>query len=453
LRSAVKTIQEALISSNIQAGEIAAIGLSGQMHGTVCVGEDGHPLRPAILWADQRSREQVDWLNENLGTELLGRWTGNPVSTGFMLPTWLWIREHEPETARTTTRLYLPKDYLRYCLTGASGTEPSDACSTLLFDTSRRVWSEELLDRLAVDPAILPPVFESAAFAGSLLTEVAKQTGLKPGTPVIYGGGDQACQAIGNGVIQPGAVSCTIGTGGQLLAPILAPIYDPELRLHMFCHALPDRWYQMAAILAAGLSFKWLRDNVLEGQSYQNLADEAGRIAPGSEGLFFLPYLVGERTPHMDPVARAGFIGLTLRHRREHLVRAVMEGVVFALRQGLDLMQDLGVKVDRIIASGGGSAHPLWLQLQADIFNQPIYRTRTAEAAAAGAALLAGVGIGMYADAGTAVQETVHYDERIVFPNRERAGFYAEAFSAFCALYPALADFFHHEAGPAGAPW
>lgn len=448
IAGAVKTIHTALEQADVQTEEVAAIGLSGQMHGTVCTGEDGKPLRPAILWADQRSLEQVAWLNEQLGTDLLGRWAGNPVSTGFMLPTWLWIREHEPEVARKTAHLYLPKDYMRYRFTGASGTEPSDACSTLLFDTAREVWSEALLARLEIDPNILPPVFESSAVSGGLLPGIAEQTGMKPGTPVVYGGGDQACQAIGNGVIQPGTISCTIGTGGQLLAPVLAPAYDPELRLHLFCHALPARWYLMAAVLAAGLSLKWLRDNILEGQTFQQLANEAETSPPGAEGLFFLPYLVGERTPHMDPRARAGFIGLTLRHRRTHMIRSVMEGVVFALKQGLNLMMDLEVQVDRVIASGGGSTHPLWLQLQADIFNQPIFRSRTAEAAAVGAALLAGVGAGIFPDVQSAVQDAVRHEDQPVLPNPENAAFYSEAYIAFCQLYPALAGFFHQEISP-----
>jgi xylulokinase len=239
--------------------------------------------------------------------------------------------------------------------------------------------------------------------------------------------------------VDPGIVSCTIGTGGQLFAPAPAPLYDPRLRLHLFCHALPDRWHLMAAILAAGLSLRWLRDNVLQGWSYTALADAASRVPPGSERLFFLPYLAGERTPHMDPQATGAFVGLTLRHNREHMTRAVMEGVVFALRQGLELMAELEVPVERIVASGGATAHPLWLQLQADIFNRPIYRTTTVEAAAVGAALLAGVGAGFYLDAAEACHRTVAWRDEVVTPISENVIRYEEAYDTFCRLYPALA--------------
>jgi xylulokinase len=289
-----------------------------------------------------------------------------------------------------------------------------------------------------MDPSLLPAIGQSAQIAGQLVGGVAATTGLEPGTPVVLGGGDQACQALGNGIVDPGVVSCTIGTGGQLFAPALAPTYDPDLRLHCFCHVLPDRWHLMAAILAAGLSLRWLRDQVLPGSSYGELADQATAIPAGSEGLFFLPHLAGERTPHMDPRAQASFIGLTLRHGRGHLARAVMEGVVFALRQGLELMAALGVPVERIVASGGASDHPLWLQLQADIFNGPIYRTGTREAAAVGAALLAGIGVGMYADAQEACRRAVRWHEKVVVPDAANVERYEAGYAIYCQLYPAL---------------
>jgi xylulokinase len=255
---------------------------------------------------------------------------------------------------------------------------------------------------------------------------------------VVHGGGDQAMQALGNGIVEPGVVSCTIGTGGQLFAPAHEPAYDPLLRLHLFCHALPERWHLMAAILSAGLSLRWLRDSVFAGQTYQTLADAAIGVAPGAEGLFFLPYLAGERTPHMDPEAKGGFYGLTLRHERGHLVRSVMEGVVFALRQGLELMLELGVPVERIVASGGGTQHPLWLQLQADIFNRPICQTQTVEAAAVGAALLAGVGAGVYASASSACRQAVRWREGEIRPIPQNVANYQESYETFCRIYPAL---------------
>jgi xylulokinase len=311
-----------------------------------------------------------------------------------------------------------------------------------MFDTAQRRWSTELLVEMQIDPALLPALGEPAQVAGGLRGQMASELGLKEGTPVVYGGSDQACQAIGQGVVEPGVISCTIGTGGQLLAPVLEPRYDPQLRLHLFCHALPERWHLEAAILSAGLSLKWLRDSVLEGQDYQALADLAGQAPPGAEGLFFLPYLVGERTPHMDPQARSAFIGLTLRHRRAHLVRALMEGVVFALCQGLELMLALGSPgmppVQRIVASGGATQHPLWLQLQADIFNHSITRTRTVEAAATGAALLAGVAAGNYADIPSACRQVVSFSDEVFDPDPQRAAFYRGAYEQFTSLYPRL---------------
>jgi len=388
--------------------------------------------------ADQRSNRQVERVYRELGRERLGEWTANPVATGFMLATWLWLIENEPETCRSTARLVLPKDCLRYHLTGEWGSEPSDASSTLLFDTARRQWCLPLLDALHIDSDLLPPIHECTAVAGGLRAEIAAATGLRPGTPVVYGGSDQALQALGHGVVERGMVSCSIGTGGVLLAPVNNPVYDPLLRLHLFCHVLPERWHLEAAILSAGLSLRWLRDSVFEGKSYQALADSAAKVPPGSEGLYFAPHLAGERTPYMDPQARASFVGLTLRHHRGHLARAVMEGVVFALRQGLEVMIDLGVPIERMVVSGGGTRHPLWLQLQADVFNCPLYQTQTGEAAAVGAALLAGVGVGAYPDALTACQRTVQWRDEVIEPQPKQVAVYDAAYHVFCELYPAL---------------
>jgi xylulokinase len=292
---------------------------------------------------------------------------------------------------------------------------------------------------LDIETGLLPPISESADVAGGLRAVIAAAVGLPAGTPVVFGGSDQTMQAVGNGVIVPGVVSSTIGTGGQIFAPVARPAYDPALRLHLFCHALPDRWHHEAAILAAGLSLRWLRDNVLVGMTYQEIADAAAAVAPGAEGLFFLPHLAGERTPHMDPAATGAFVGLTLRHTRAHLARAVMEGVVFALRQGLELMLALGAPAERIVASGGASVHPLWLQLQADIFGRPLCRTETVEAAAVGAALLAGVGAGVYADVATACARTVRWREDVLTPDPGRVAFYDAAYRTYCGFYPALA--------------
>lgn len=456
--AAITAVRDAAAAAGVDPVAVQAIGLSGQMHGTVCLGEDGRPLRPAVIWADQRSAAQVARVTAELGTARLAAWTGNPLATGFMLATWLWLREHEPATVTRTRYLLLPKDYVRYRLTGEAapddvggdgvGSEPSDAASTSLFNPVARRWSAPLLDALGIDGNLLPPVHPSAAVAGGLRAEMAAAMGLRPGTPVIYGGSDQSMQALGNGVAAPGVVSSTIGTGGQLFAPTTRPVVDDQLRMHSFCHVLEDVWHVETAMLAAGLSLRWLRDQVLGGaMTYNELADAAASVAPGAEGLRFLPYLAGERTPYMDPRARGCFVGLTRRHGRAHLARAVMEGVVFGMRQGLDLMVSLGVPVDRIVASGGGTRHPLWLRLQADVYNRPIHRTATVEAAATGAAMLAGVGVGLYADAADAIAHTVRWRETVVAPDPANVEMYDRCYEQFRALYPALRATMHTLAG------
>jgi xylulokinase len=438
IQAAFRTIRTALSNGRIHASQIAGIGMSGQMHGTVCAGKDGNAVRPAIIWADQRSAAQVARVYEQIGRERLGAWTANPLATGFMLSSWLWLVEYEPATLQQTRYLYLPKDYLRYRLTGKTGTEPSDASSTLLFDTTRRLWSGELLNFVGLDAYLLPEVNESAGVAGGLSREAATECGLVPGTPVVYGGSDQALQALGHGIVQPGLVSCTIGSGGVLFAPTENPTYDPLLRMHLFCHAISNLWHLEAAILSAGLSLKWLRDNLFPSESYKSLADAAAQIQPGAEGLFFLPHLSGERTPYMDPDARAAFTGLTTRHGRPHMARAVMEGVVMELKQGLNLMLEMGVPVQKIVASGGGTRHHLWLQLMADIFNYPIHLTSAQEAAAMGAAILAGAGTGIYASARQASLDIGRTEEGVIQPNPDNSRYYSEAFDFFRKLYPAL---------------
>jgi xylulokinase len=438
VQAAIKTIRTALSNGNIQAGQVAGIGISGQMHGTVCVGEDGLPVRPAIIWADQRSELQVARVNQQIGRERLGRWTANPLATGFMLATWLWLIENEPATLRQTRWLHLPKDYLRYRLTGRSGTEPSDASSTLLFDTAQRTWSEELLDALELERGLLPEIHESAGVAGGLSSEAAARCGLLGGTPVVYGGSDQALQALGHGIVRPGLISCTIGSGGVLFTPLESPLYDPHLRMHLFCHAVPDLWHLEAAILSAGLSLTWLRDSLFPNESFASLADAAAQAQPGAEGLFFLPHLAGERTPYMDPRARAAFTGLTVRHGRAYLVRAVMEGVVMALKQGLVLMQEIGAPIEQVVASGGGTRHPLWLQLMADIFNYPIYLTTAGEAAATGAAILAGVGTGLYSNTRQASQELARTAGEVIQPIPQNSLLYEDTYRVFSQLYSAL---------------
>lgn len=443
----LSTLPVVLNQARIEAAQIEGISFSGQMHGSVCLDAQGNPLRPAIIWADQRSARQVEQVYTCQGIEKLGAATGNPLATGFMLPSLLWLRENEAEVYARIHRVLLPKDYLRLIITGEYGSEPSDASSTGLFDPVRQGWNEDWLDELAIPLRFLPLIKPSHARGGSVSKPFAILSGLRAGTPVFMGASDQSAQALGNGIIQPGDISCTIGTGGQILAPALQPRYDPQLRLHLFCHALPQVWHLEAATLSAGLSLKWLRDHFFEGRSYQQLVDEATQAPVGAEGLRYLPYLAGERTPIMDSRATGSFTGLTLRHHRRHLVRAVLEGVVFSLRQGLDLMQTLGAPIQRIVASGGGTRHPLWLQLQADIFACPIYQSSTPEAAALGAALLAAVGSGYYASFEQACQHIVHWKPTAIEPIESNVCLYEEIYPHYCSLYPTLRATFNRKSG------
>jgi xylulokinase len=434
--AALETLRQAIEQANIDGREVAAIGFSGQMHGLVPLDEKGEPVRPAILWADQRSADQAARVWSELGTETLGEWTANPLATGFMLPSWLWLRENEPETAARTAHLMLPKDYLRYRFTGEIAGDVTDASSTGLFDVANRTWSRPLMDRFDIDPALFPPVFESSAVAGRLRYDVAGAVGLPGGTLVITGGGDQAMQAVGNGVIRPGVMSSTIGSGGVLFTTVKEPLYDPKLRMHTYCHAMPETWHLQAATLNGGLALRWLRDRVLDGtRTYNEIAEAAQKIPPGADGLIFLPYLIGERTPHMDPNARGTFHGLRFSHDWRHMARAIMEGVVLALRDGFEVILEIGGSGKSVIASGGGTRHPLWLQLQADILNRPIYRSQTFEAAAVGAALIAGVGAGVYEDVLEACERATRRYLEPVQPDAERAAFYKEHFARFRALY------------------
>jgi xylulokinase len=428
-------VRQALAAGGAPTAAVRAIGLSGQMHGLVCVDGAGRPVRPAIIWADQRSAAQVQRIYQQIGAEQIGRWTGNPVATGFWLPSWLWLAENEPESAGRTRHLLLPKDYLRLALTGALGVEVSDASSTLLFDTAGRRWSEDLAHAFGIDLGLLIPPHDSVEIAGGLAEAIANQLGLAPGIPVIYGGSDQAMAALGQGITRRGQLACAISTGGQMVAPLERFVYDRELRMHTFCHVLPGRWYLEAATLSAGLALRWLRDQVFVGASYGELADLAAET-PGADGVFFLPHLAGERTPYMDPGSKAGFWGLTLRHTRGHMVRAVMEGVVYSLRACLDLILGLGVPVEQVVAGGGGTRHPLWLRLMADIFDRPVLRTGTVEASAVGAALLAGVGAGIYPDTAAACQRIVPTSGEVVYPDPARAEAYRRSYQVYQRLYP-----------------
>ena len=436
-----QTVQQAIAQASIHEGDIKGVGLAGQMHGTVCIDREGHPVRNAIIWADARSVAEVDQLVAEIGRERLAQLTANPLATGFMAATVRWLLRHEHDTIWHTNSLLLPKDYIRMRLTRQVATDVTDAASTLLFDVANRCWSDEMVSLVGIDPALLPRVVESQELCGTVTRRAARDTGIPAGTPVAAGGGDQPVSALGNGVLEPGTILSTIGTGGQLFTPLDQPAYDPELRTHTFCHAVPGRWFAMGAILCAGLALRWLRDQVFDGLSldYDGLCAEAADVEPGAEGIIFLPYLLGERTPHMDPRARGVLFGLALRHERRHLIRAVLEGVAFAMRDSLEIFRSFGVDARRIIAAGGGAQSALWQQILADVLGAPLVRVATKEPAACGAAILAGVGVGLFDSIEDATQRIVRLSGATdpIAGNVER---YERLYPLFRSLYPKLKD-------------
>jgi len=448
-RATCHTTQEAIAGAGVGAGEIAAVGLSGQMHGTVCIDREGNPVRPAIIWADGRSAAEVDEMRAEIGRERLARLTANPLATGFMAATLRWLLRHESDTLWRTASVLLPKDYIRLRLTRQIATDVTDAASTLLFDVAGRRWSDEMVSLVGIDPALLPRVVESHEVCGTVTRHASRDTGIPVHAPVVAGGGDQPVSAVGNGVLEPGVLLSTIGTGGQLFSPLAEPAFDPELRTHTFCHAVPGRWFAMGAILSAGLCLRWLRDQVFGGfgLDYAALSEAAGEVEPGAEGLLFLPYLLGERTPHMDARARGVFFGLALRHDRRHMVRAVMEGVAFAMRDSLEIFRSMGVSTRRIVAAGGGARSALWQQIQADVFGSPLVGVATQEPAARGAAILAGVGVGVHRDLQQAAQQGLEAGEA-AHPLPANAARYDELYQLYRSLYPKLKEAYREIRNP-----
>ena len=440
LSAAYQVLREVVHKAGVKSSEIAGIGLTGQMHSLTPVDGAGNPVRRAIIWADQRSGRQVRGITSQLGHQKLALRAGNPLAAGFMLASWAWMRENEPRLADATRLLMLPKDWVRLKLTGQVGSEPSDASSTLLFDPHIRAWSQPLMAQVGLTADRLPPLFESGQVAGGLLEDAARASSLVAGTPVVFGCSDVSAQALALGVTTPGIVSVTIGTGGQLFAPTPKPLHDPELRMHLFCHALPNLWHYEAAILSGGLSLRWLRDQIWPDSDFDSIANAAAGTQAAMDGLFFLPFLTGERTPYMDPGLQAVFFGLGLRHGRPEMARAAMEGVVFALRQGLDLLSSLGPPVERLVVSGGATRHPLWLQLQADIFDRPVFVYDAPEATARGAALLAAAGSGVYPSIQAAIQQAASAPVRLVTPNPRDARRYQTAYHDWLEWANMVAD-------------
>lgn len=431
-----ESLSEALYGSDVQPSDISGIGLSGQMHGMVLTGEDDRLLGPAVIWCDQRSVEQVAAVYELIGRERLGAWTQNPVCVGFQLCSLLWIRRHRPDIYKKIRHVLLPKDYIRFLLTGEYGTEPTDACSTLMFDCAGQDWSAPLLEALDIDRRLLPDANHLPTDVHGVLTaSAAADLGLCPGIPVVFGGGDQPMQAIGNGILTPGCVSITLGTGGQIFAPVGSPVYDQKLRTHTFCHAAKNTWYVMGAILNCCLAQNWFFDKVLGVHEYGDMHDLAAGVAPGSDGLFFLPYLTGERTPYMNPEARGVFFGLTLGHDRASMTRAVVEGISYALADAMQCMEKLLPHTDRLVLSGGGARSTLWKQVIADMLDRPIYTSSMTEEAGIGAALCAMVGTGAYASLSEACKAVVSYEDGFVAPIHAHTEFYREQQEVYRELY------------------
>ena len=422
--------------------DIAAIGLTGQMHGAVVLDRAGEVLRPAILWNDQRTAAECDVIREAVGgVERLVAITGNDALTGFTAPKLVWIRDHEPDVWARIAHVLLPKDYVRLRLTGDYALDKADGAGTILFDLAARDWSAEVVGALAIDPAWLPPTFEGPAVTGSITKDAAEATGLRAGTPVVAGGGDQAANGVGVGAVAPGVIALSLGTSGVIFAATDRPLVEPRGRVHAFCHAVPDRWHMMSVMLSAAGSLRWFRDALAPGVAFGELAASAAEVPVGSEGLIFLPYLTGERSPHPDPLARGAFVGLTVAHDRRHMTRAVLEGVAFGLRDGLDLMTQAGMPApSEIRASGGGTASPLWRQILADVLGAEIATVNTTEGAAYGAGLLAAVGAGWFATVDAACEALV-VPTRAASPGAD-APRYAEAHAIYRELYPALAPSF-----------
>ncbi|MCZ2078211.1 MAG: xylulokinase [Bryobacteraceae bacterium] len=435
--AAQNAIRAVLKEAKVKPGDIGAVGLSGQMHGLVILDEKDVVIRPAIIWCDQRSQPQVDAINQKVGKDNVLAFTANPVLTGFTLPKLLWVRDCEPKNFARVRKLLLPKDYIRFKLTGEYATEVSDASGTALFDVVTRRWSEDMADRLNLDRGILPQVFESSEITGQITAEAAEATGLKAGTPVVGGGGDQAASAVGNGIVAPGIASCTLGTSGVVFAHMEKPNYDPQGRVHTFCHAVKGKWHVMGVTQGAGLSLQWFRRQLAPGAEYDALMAEAASAPASAHGLFWLPYLMGERTPHLDATARGGWIGLTARHTRADLIRAIIEGVSFSLKDCLDTIEGMGLPVDSVRSSGGGARSPIWRQILADTFGKKVTTLETQEGSAYGAAILAAVGAGAYTSVPEACGAVIREVDSIA-PRPHESQLYQRSHEVYRSLYPTL---------------
>lgn len=410
-----QTIKEALAVGNVSPHRVKGVGFSGQMHGTVLLDAHYNPIRPAILHCDTRSAKQVEYVKEKLGKDKIIQLLMNPIYTGFMLPTLLWVKEQEPEHFEKIQYVMLPKDYLKFKLTGEVSSDYSDASATLLFDIQNLTWSEEIRKGFDIPKDIFPRCYTTPAHTGTVCKKASEETGLCTNTAVVAGGGDQVMQGIGNGISQVGGVSVNIGSSGQVSFQSHVPIVNPNLSTNTFCGFDTGRWFTMGAVMCAGLSLKWC-NSLLNQRDYAALDEQVAKVQPGSGGLIYLPYLNGERTPHMNPNISGQFLGLNINTGRGEFTRAVMEGVTYSLKQCMEVCEDLGLTTQYMVASGGGARSKPWLQIQADVFNKPLRVAKVSEQAALGAAIAAGVGAGVYQNIGEGCEQVVHYCDEIIQP-------------------------------------
>lgn len=445
------TIKEVILKSGIDAKDIKGVGLSGQMHGLVLLDKNNKVLRPSIIWCDQRTDKECRQITELVGKDRLIQITANPALTGFTASKIMWVKNNEPHIYEKAAKILLPKDYVRFMLTGEFATEVSDASGMQLLDIANRNWSQEVLDKLGIDRALLADVYESQEVSGKINSKTAAITGLIEGTPVVGGGGDQAAGAIGNGIVKSGIISSTIGTSGVVFAYTDKVTIDPKGRVHTFCHAVPNTWHVMGVTQGAGLSLKWFRDNfclsekeaaaLMNTDPYNIMGTEAEKAAIGCDGLIYLPYLMGERTPHLDPFARGVFFGLSARHTKRDMLRAVMEGVSYSLKDCMEIIKEMGIEVNEVRASGGGGKSPIWRQMQADMFNAEVVTINSSEGPALGVALLAGVGAGVYNSVGEACETVI---KRVTTQNaiKENSEIYNKYHKIYGNVYHALKEQF-----------
>jgi xylulokinase len=450
-QATVNAIRDAASAPGIKPGEIAGMGLSGQMHGSVFLDAKNEVIRPAILWCDQRTADQCDWITRTAGRDTVVAETCNPVLTGFTAPKIVWLRQNEPDAYARVRKVLLPKDYIRFRLTGEFATEVSDASGTSLLNIRERKWSKKMLAALEMPEDWLPAVFESPVPSARISKEAASLTGLAEGMPVVGGGGDQAAGAVGNGIVKSGVISVTCGTSGVVFASLDLPVMDEQLRTHTFCHAVPGKWHVMGVMLSAGGSLRWFRDAVASEEvalakrmgvdPYELITAQAATVEPGCEGLIFLPYLTGERTPYPDPDARGVFFGLNLRSGRPQMARAILEGVAYGLRDSLEIVKAMGVKITQVRASGGGARSDLWRHIQADVFNTELVTITIDEGPAFGVALLAAVGAGIFKTVEEACEKTIKLKDRTQ-PTASNVATYELFYHIYRSLYPALKPLF-----------